>query len=62
MDGVRNINGWYQTIKAADLDSDGNIDSIIGNWDENNKFHPTIKNRCLFMLIILMITRALGLL
>lgn len=39
--GVSNINGWYQTITAADLDKDGNIDYIIGNWGNNNKFHPT---------------------
>jgi len=35
--------GWYQTIKAADLNSDGFKDYIVGNWGGNNKFHPTIK-------------------
>ena len=38
---VSNINGWYQTITAADLDKDGNVDYIIGNWGNNNKFRPS---------------------
>ncbi len=41
IDGLTNINGWFQSIKAADLDKDGHIDYIIGNWGTNNKFHPT---------------------
>jgi hypothetical protein len=41
IDGLSNTNGWFQSIKAADLDKDGNIDYIIGNWGNNNKFHPT---------------------
>jgi hypothetical protein len=41
IDGVHNINGWYQTITATDIDKDGNIDYILGNWGDNNKFHPT---------------------
>jgi len=40
--GLSTINGWFQSIKAADLDKDGHIDYIIGNWGTNNKFHPTI--------------------
>lgn len=39
--GVSNINGWFQTITASDLDEDGSVDYIIGNWGKNNKFHPT---------------------
>ena len=38
---VSNINGWFQTITASDLDEDGSVDYIIGNWGKNNKFHPT---------------------
>ncbi len=41
MDGISNLNGWFQTITASDLDKDGNVDYIIGNWGKNNKFHPT---------------------
>jgi hypothetical protein len=41
IEGISNVNGWFQTITASDLDKDGNIDYIIGNWGKNNKFHPT---------------------
>ena len=41
IEGISNTNGWYQTITASDLDKDGNIDYIIGNWGKNNKFHPS---------------------
>ncbi|MFV9551754.1 VCBS repeat-containing protein [Algibacter sp. PT7-4] len=34
-------NGWYQTIKETDINNDSLPDYIIGNWGENNKFHPT---------------------
>lgn len=43
LDAFKNTHGWYQSITASDLDNDGNIDYIIGNWGENNKFHPTKK-------------------
>jgi len=38
---THDIHGWFQTITASDLDRDGDIDYIIGNWGENNKYHPT---------------------
>jgi hypothetical protein len=41
MDKISNINGWFQTITASDLDQDGHVDYLIGNWGKNNKFHPT---------------------
>lgn len=37
------ISGWYQTIKEVDINNDGNLDYIIGNWGINNKFHPSKK-------------------
>lgn len=43
IDGITNLNGWYQSITASDLDKDGNVDYIIGNWGNNNKFHPKKK-------------------
>jgi hypothetical protein len=36
--------GWFQTIKAIDYDKDGDDDYFVGNFGENNKFHPT-KNK-----------------
>ena len=39
--GLTNNNGWFQTIKEADINHDGLIDYLIGNWGNNNKFHPT---------------------
>ena len=38
---LKNRDGWYQSISEVDLDSDGNMDYIIGNWGTNIKFHPT---------------------
>lgn len=34
--------GWWQSIKAADLDKDGDTDYLIGNLGTNNKFHPSV--------------------
>jgi enediyne biosynthesis protein E4 len=33
--------GWYQSISVIDYDSDGDEDYFVGNYGENNKFHPT---------------------
>lgn len=38
---LKDTSGWYQTIKEVDLDGDGFLDYIIGNWGKNNKFHPS---------------------
>ena len=38
---LENTAGWYQTITASDIDKDGNMDYLIGNWGTNNKFHPS---------------------
>ncbi|GGZ85783.1 VCBS repeat-containing protein [Algibacter mikhailovii] len=35
--------GWCQSIKDFDFDHDGDQDYLIGNWGNNNKFHPTIE-------------------
>ncbi|HLO53209.1 MAG TPA: VCBS repeat-containing protein [Saprospiraceae bacterium] len=34
---IPNSNGWWNVIKGADLDSDGDTDYIIGNWGHNMK-------------------------
>lgn len=41
IDALINSNGWYQSILEVDLDNDGNNDYVLGNWGDNNKFHPT---------------------
>ncbi len=33
--------GWWQSIEAVDIDKDGDMDYIVGNIGDNNKFHPT---------------------
>lgn len=34
-------NGWYQTLESVDIDNDGYLDFVIGNYGKNNKFHPS---------------------
>lgn len=38
MAGFEKSNGWWNRIKAADLDNDGDIDFIVGNHGINSKF------------------------
>lgn len=33
--------GWWNTITEVDLNKDGNIDYLVGNLGDNNKFRPT---------------------
>lgn len=33
-----NMNGIWQSITAFDIDNDGDLDIVLGNWGENNKF------------------------
>ncbi len=40
---VPNSNGWWNRIKAADLDGDGDMDFVLGNWGLNTKFKATIE-------------------
>lgn len=35
------LNGWFQTIKEVTNTKDGRPNYLIGNWGNNNKFHPT---------------------
>lgn len=36
--GLENYKGWWNTIKAADVDNDGDIDFIVGNHGTNSRF------------------------
>ncbi|MDC1284024.1 VCBS repeat-containing protein [Saprospiraceae bacterium] len=36
-----NLSGWWQSVVTTDLDRDGDMDFILGNISENNKFHPS---------------------
>lgn len=38
--GLEKYAGWWQTIKAADLDGDGKDELILGNIGENFYLHP----------------------
>ncbi len=40
----KDITGWFQTIKPIDFDGDGDEDYFVGNFGENNKFHPKKEN------------------
>ena len=39
--GLSKSNGWWCSLKVADLDGDGDPDIVAGNIGENNKFHPS---------------------
>ncbi len=40
--GLTNSNGWWNCIKAADFDGDGDTDFVAGNWGLNNPFHASL--------------------
>ena len=39
--GLKNMNGQWRSLEAADIDGDGDMDFIAGNMGLNNKFHIT---------------------
>ena len=41
---MSNMNGWWQAIKAADLDGDGKEDLVLGNMGENFYLQPDEAN------------------
>ena len=38
---IPNSKGWWNRIEPADLDKDGDIDFVLGNWGLNTKFKAT---------------------
>jgi hypothetical protein len=39
--GLENLNGWWYSLAAADVDGDGDEDLICGNLGLNSKFHAS---------------------
>lgn len=39
--GLENLTGWWNTIAAADIDNDGDIDFVAGNHGLNSRFRAT---------------------
>jgi hypothetical protein len=39
---IENSSGWWQRIESSDLDGDGDLDLVVGNWGLNSKFQPSV--------------------
>ena len=43
--GLTNNTGWWQSLTAADLDNDGDMDYICGNFGTNRRFKNTVSEK-----------------
>ncbi|KAB5489371.1 VCBS repeat-containing protein [Flagellimonas hadalis] len=41
--GLDQTNGWWNCIEVADLDNDGDMDILAGNWGLNTKFQASVE-------------------
>jgi hypothetical protein len=41
--GLGKTNGWWNTIKASDLDGDGDLDFVVGNHGINSRFRASVQ-------------------
>jgi len=41
--GLQKSNGWWNTIKATDIDHDGDVDFVIGNHGLNSRFRASLE-------------------
>jgi len=41
LSGMRLTNGWWNRIKAADLDQDGDVDFVVANHGRNSRFRAS---------------------
>ena len=39
--GLAHLEGWWNSITAADLDHDGDMDYVVTNWGLNTKYHAS---------------------
>lgn len=41
---LNQLTGWWNSVTAADLDCDGRMDLIAGNWGLNSKYRATVEH------------------